>query len=128
MDGTHLYGVEVDVPSAVIHGHTQSMFFWADSHLQPALAYEAAAYDALLALHRVYGCLVFDQTVHNLHLCRSLVLRLLPVANRGTRLARLVIAASRRHDVPSATLLLCAQQLLDDLTPALPLRSAFFQH
>lgn len=111
-DGTDIYGIEIQLPPNVIDRNLQTLFFWANPDLDHALAYEAAALQALVALQRIYGSVVVDYSIHELQLCRAIARRLLPVANRGTQLARLVIAASQHQNIPLSTLTAYAQQLL----------------
>lgn len=114
-DGNDIYGIEVQLPPNVPHGTSQTLFFWADPGLHHALAYEASSLQALVALQAIYGFVVVDYSLHGLQLYRSLAQRLFPVANRGTQLARLVVAASQEEQIPFAALIPFAQQLLDDV-------------
>ena len=54
---------------------------------------------------------------------RAIAQRLLPIANRGTQLARLVIAVSEHPNVLLPALEVCAQLLLDEVA-AIPHGSA----
>ena len=87
-DGTSLYGIEVDLPSLFCDANSHTQFFWASCGLERSAAYEAAALQALVALQ--------DYSVHGLVLYRTLAQRLLPVANKGVQLARLVIGSCRQ--------------------------------
>lgn len=114
-DGSHIYGLEVDFPIGMSPGVSHPLFFWADPAVDQALVYEAAALQALIALQRIYGVLVVDYGIHGLHMYRVLAQHLFPVANRGTQLARLVIAASQHQTIPLSALVVSAQQLLDEV-------------
>jgi len=122
-DGTHLYGIEIELPFSVLHTGRRTLFFWGHPHLEEALAYEAAAFQAIIALQRLYGSAAVDYSVHGLHMYRAIAQRLLPIANRGTQLARLVIAASEHPNVLLPALEVCARLLLDEVA-AIPHGSA----
>lgn len=59
--------------------------------------------------------MVVDYSVHGLLLYTALARRLLPVANRGVQLARLVLALSAQSHVSFPVLLACARDLIDVL-------------
>jgi hypothetical protein len=111
-DGTHVYGVELEVGDQVLQGVPKTLFFWA------AAGYEEASLQAIAFLQRVYRFIVLDYSIHGLHLYRSLAHRLFPIANRGTQLARLVVAGYQQRDMPSSALLVAAESLLHEV--ALP--------
>ena len=66
--------------------------------MDPVVAYEVAALQALVVLQRIYGFVLIDYSVHGLQLYRDLARHLFCIANRGAQLARLVVAAPS-HDV-----------------------------
>lgn len=70
---------------------------------------------ALTALQTIYAFVVADYSLHGLVLYRALAHRLLPVANRGVQLARLLIMASHDDSQDNAQLLAYAQQLMHDV-------------
>lgn len=71
---------------------------------------------ALIALQSIYGFVVVDYSIRGLVLYRTLAQRLLPVANRGVQLARLVISAFEQGHSHSSGLVASAQRLLDEVT------------
>jgi len=95
-DGASLYGIELEFPALQCSVRSQTYFFWANSGMERSAAYEAAALQVLLALQQIYGFVVLDYNMHGLMLYRTLAQRLLPVANRGVQLARLVIGSQQR--------------------------------
>lgn len=82
---------------------------------EPVVAYEAASLQAIAALQSIYGFVVLNYSIHSLHLYRSLAQRLFPIANRGTQLARLVVAASQQQSIPLSALVLTAEDLLNEV-------------
>lgn len=114
-DGTHVYGVELEVGDQVLQGVPKTLFFWADPAVGAAAGYEEASLQAIAFLQRVYGFIVLDYSIHGLHLYRSLAHRLFPIANRGTQLARLVVAGYQQRDMPSSALLVAAESLLHEV-------------
>jgi len=115
-DGSHVYGIEVELTPSVQRGISKTLFFWAPVSVTNHLPYEAAALQALIGLQRIYGFLVIDYSIHGLQLYRSLAERLFPVANRGAHLARLVLASLEEDTIPSSVVLMYAQQLLDQVS------------
>jgi hypothetical protein len=114
-DGTHIYGIEFELPGNVHQLQQRTFFFWANPGLVSAIAYESAAKEALIALERFYGFVIIDTGTRTLQMYRSLAQRLFPLANRGTQLARLIMAASYDQCISLPTVRACAQQLLDEV-------------
>lgn len=115
-DGSYIYGIEIELTPDVVQGTSRTLFFWADPAIDHALAYEAAALQALIALQTIYGLMALHRGIHGFQLYRFLAHRLFPVANRGAQLARLVVAAAHHQNIPLSALVTCAQQLLDEVT------------
>jgi len=87
-------------------------FFWASCGLERSAAYETAALQALVALQ---GFVVLDYSVHGLVLYRTLAQRLLPVANKGVQLARLVIGSCRQGFQYDPSVLAYAERLVHEV-------------
>ena len=104
----------------MVQGASTTLFFWAEPAVDPAVAYEVAALQALIVLQGIYGFVLLDYSVHALQLYRDLARRLFCIANRGAQLARLIVAAPS-HDVrPLSAVAAFAQQLLDELSVLSP--------
>lgn len=97
------------------HGSSQRLFYWAPLGVERHVAYEAAALQALRAVQTIYGFVVVDYSLHGLLLYRTLAQRLLPVANRGIQLARLLIMASHDDSQANPQLLAYAHQLMHNV-------------
>ena len=115
-DGTSLYGIEVELPGLGCELNSHRLFFWANCGLERSVAYEAAALQALVALQDRFGFVILDYSAHGLMLYRALAQYLLPVANRGVELARLVINSSNQGVRYDSALLGSAQQLVHGLS------------
>lgn len=114
-DGTYLYGIEVELPSLLSDRNSQTQFFWATCGLERSAAYEAAALQALVALQDLYGFVVLDYSIHGLVLYRTLAQRLLPDANRGVQLARIVIDSCHQGFQYDADVLAYAEQIIHEV-------------
>lgn len=114
-DGIHVYGVEIQLPAQLVGAPPRTLFFWADAVVDDLIACEAAALQGLVALQGMYGFRIADYSAQAIRL-RSLAQRLLPVANRGAHLARLVLAASHHQNIPLSALVLCAEDLLYEVS------------
>ena len=90
-DGSHLYGIELELPASIATFGSPRRFYWAPSGTQLAIASEAAALQALMALQTLFGFVIVDYSLHSLLLYRNIAQWLLPVANRGVQLARLLL-------------------------------------
>lgn len=91
-----IYGIELELPALLCRADSRCLFYSAPQGVDSQLAYEAAALQALIALQTIYGFVAQDYILHGLVLYRTLAQRLLPLANRGIQLARLLIMAG--HD------------------------------
>ena len=119
-DGKDMYGIEVELAPGMVQGPSTTLFFWAEPAVDPAVAYEVAALQALIVLQGIYGFVLLDYSVHALQLYRDLARHLFCIANRGAQLARLIVAAPS-HDVrPLSAVAAFAQQLLDELSVLSP--------
>jgi hypothetical protein len=114
-DGSHIYGVELQLPQRSRWSTSQTLFFWANPSLHHSTPYEAASLQSLIALQGIYGFVVVDYSIHGLILYRTLAQRLLPIANRGVQLARLVTSTFEREPSDCSALVASAQRLLDEL-------------
>ena len=83
--------------------------------MDPVVAYEVAALQALIVLQRINGFVLIDYSVHGLQLYRDLAHHLFYVANRGAQLARLVVAATSNDIRSLSAVTAFAQQVLDEL-------------
>lgn len=92
-DGSHIYGIELELPTLFCHGRPQKHFFWSNSAMESSAAYEMAALQALTCLQTINGFIIVDYSLHDLVLYRALSQRLLPIANRGVQLATLILTA-----------------------------------
>jgi hypothetical protein len=110
-DGSHLYGIEVELPP--MFGRTQSsrVFYWAPSGIDSNVAYEAAALQAIMALQSIYGFVIHDYSFHGLVLCTGLARRLLPLASGAVQLATLLVTASDADPEHHARLMACVYGL-----------------
>lgn len=115
-DGTHMYGVELELPPQPgQRASAVTMFFWAPYGLHESVAYEFAAFQALVTLQNIFCFVIVDYSIHGLLLYRTLAQRLSPVANRGIHLARLVMAASNQQNIYFPSLIASVQQLIDEI-------------
>lgn len=94
-DGSHLYGIEVELPAFLCSAAARRLFCWTPPGLHSEVAYEAAALEALTALQSIFGFAILDYSFHGLVLYRTLAQRLLPVANSGIQLT------TQRHEISS---------------------------
>jgi len=83
--------------------------------VDPVVAYEVAALQALVVLQRIYGFVLIDYSVHGLQLYRDLARHLFCVANRGAQLARLVVAATSNDIRSLSAVTAFTQKVLDEL-------------
>ena len=114
-DGKDIYGIEVELTPGMVQGASTTLFFWAEPAVDPAMAYEVAALQALVVLQGIYGFVLIDYSVHGLQLYRDLARHLFCIANRGAQLARLVVAAPSDDVRPFSAVTAFAQQVLDEL-------------
>lgn len=80
-----------------------------------AMAYEAAAEQALILLQNLYGFVVHDYNSRNLTQCVQLTHSLFRLANRGAQLARFITTISEHNFVPPSDLIASAEDLLHDM-------------
>jgi len=96
----------------------RTLFYWAPLGMEPQVAYEAAALQALMGLQAIYSFVIHDYSFHGLVPSTALARRLLPLASGAvrrshsseshTRIRTLTAAAGRRcrpcrqisHDFP----------------------------
>ena len=109
-DGKDIYGIEVELTPGMVQGASTTLFFWAEPAVDPAVAYEVAALQALVVLQGIYGFVLIDYSVHT-----DLARHLFCVANRGAQLARLVVAATSNDIRSLSAVTAFAQQVLDEL-------------
>ena len=83
--------------------------------MDPTVAYEVAALQALVVLQGICGFVLLYYSVHGLQLYRDLARHLFYVANRGAQLARLVVAATSNDIRSLSAVTAFAQQVLDEL-------------
>lgn len=114
-DGSHIHGIELQLPSLLNETNPQTLFFWADPGIERFTSYEAASLQALIALQRIYGFVIADYNIHGLLLYRTLSRRLLPIANRGVQLARLILASSHHGISHDPILLSCAEDMIREV-------------
>lgn len=114
-DGTRLYGIELELPTLFVSDAARVIYFWAQNSESPEACYEDAAEQALIFLQELYGFVVHDFNHRSATLHVRLLQSLFRLANRGARLARLVISGSEHGFVPPPELIACAEDLLYDM-------------
>lgn len=113
--GSHIYGIELQLPSIFGRSNSQNLFFWAPSNTESVHGYEVAALQALATLQNIYGFVILDHSLGSMSLYRSLAHWLFPVANRGVQLARMVITSSHQYLQNRDALLSCAEELIQHI-------------
>ena len=71
-DVSHLYGIELELPSSIPTTGSRRLFYWAPPRTQSAMGYEAAALQALIALKTLFGFVIVDDSLHTLLLYRNI--------------------------------------------------------
>jgi hypothetical protein len=113
-DGTHLFPIELELLSSLPAERPARFIFWGNA-LPGFPSYELAALEALMFLQNLYGFVVLDYSVHGLLLYRRLGQHLLPIANRGVQLARLVMSILPRQDPVNLPILTFAEQVMREV-------------
>lgn len=114
-DETHLYGIELELPTLFDGDAPRTFFFWSHNSNNSDVAYEEAAEQALALLQELYGFVVHDYNSHALTLYMNLTRTLFRLANQGAQLARLVTTVPEHGFVPPPHLIACAEDLLYDM-------------